>query len=122
LHGTCCEGVETNHFALISSFYEILSFDVAVQIFIYLPLFLVSLSCVICVCQAHGNTRTEPVVDAARARALGPSGTARDVGAGRDKRWGRSVTPHTPVEEEVTPQGTWVRSRAARSYCAEEVV
>jgi len=49
LHGTCCEGIETNHFALISGFYEILSFDVAVQIFIYLTLFLVSLSCAGCV-------------------------------------------------------------------------
>ena len=50
----CCEGVETNHFALISGFYEILSFDVVVQIFICLPLS--SLSHVLDVCGRYMAT------------------------------------------------------------------
>ena len=55
LNETCCEEIETNNFALISGFYEILSFDVAVQIFIYL-LFFLSLSHVPDVCSRHMAT------------------------------------------------------------------
>ena len=57
LYETYCEEKETNHFAPISGVYEILLFVVAIQIFIYLPLFLVSLSCAGCLLQAHMATR-----------------------------------------------------------------
>jgi hypothetical protein len=99
LDGTCCEGVETNHCALISGFYEILSFDVVVQIFIYLLFSCLSLMCQMC---AVGTWQHENPTCRRCARSLGPSSGAKDGVAGRRKGTRRSVAPPSLVAEEIT--------------------